>query len=232
MLLDKLPRRREKRLCLLIQNAPLRQFLGSLLRQWRYELLDTPALADLILAEEGITPPAGSGPILRLARCGSAAEDRVVLPLSLEELWRVLEGRFNNHPRNHIRIQKSYPVTVRARGESFGTRISSLSDLGTRFDFGAELVNGEEIEIDLVVERRSFSLQSRVIYVVPCNSGGRFQIGLIFDRTAREIRLGLRHFIIGTFLEKVGSEIGEPAFTEGRRFFDLSPEALEVLGCR
>lgn len=231
MLLNDLPRNRKKSLCLLVQNAPLRQFLDSLLRQWRYEMLDCPFSADLVLVEEGLAPPPGSGTVLWLGRCGAATEDRLVLPLSMEELWGVLESSFNRPPRNHIRIQYSYPVTVRVRGEKVATRISSLSDMGTRFDFDAELVNGEEIETELDVGQHSFCMEGRVIYVVPCGHDRRFQVGLIFDRTAQKVRLGLRHFIIGTFLGKVEREVGEAAFSEGRRFFDLPPEALKFSGC-
>lgn len=230
MLLQNVPRTCRKRLCLLIQNAPLRSFLSSLLRQWRYELSETGASADLILAEEDFPVPADEIPVLRLVRSGYGGRDRLPLPLCLEELWSTLEGRFHKPPRNHIRIQERFAARLDVRGQRSEVCLTSLSDLGTRFDYEQELVSGEEVEMELSVDGERFLLQGRVIYIVACEGGRgteRWQTGVIFDRTAQEVRNALRNGIIRIYLQKVRREIDEADFEEGRRFFALPPAALK-----
>lgn len=234
MLIDTLSRSLEKRLCLFVRNEPFRLVLGGLLREWRYSLQETPTGSDLLLAEDGFPVPEEDAPVLWLTRSRYGERGRVGLPLSLEDLWAHLESRFHKPPRSHIRIYLELPATLEARNETDEIRITSLSDLGARFELHRELAPGEELVLDLSIAGRRFKLPSRVIYMVPqgdLEGSGKAQIGVIFDKPDKGVRDALRGFIIHSYLERVREGMAGSVFREGLSHFDVPPEILGEVGC-
>lgn len=234
MLFDTPPRSLEKRLCLLLRDEPFRQVVAVLLEQWGYTVLEAPTDSEMILAEEGCPVPEESGPVLWLTRSRYGERNRIPLPLSVEGLWSTLENRFHKPPRSHIRIGLVLPATVHVRDEVVDTAVSSLSDLGARFDFHRELVQGEELLLHLTVSGRPLALEGRVIYVIPhgdLDGSARTRVGVIFDRLPQEGREELRTFIVRTYLERVRARLDGSTFRKGLAHFDVPLALAAELGC-
>jgi hypothetical protein len=222
-----------KRLCLHVRSEGLRAVLEGLLKAWHYHLLAEPAGEDLVLAEEGCLPPAPEGQTIWLTSSRYEARNRLPLPFALEELWSALENRFHKPPRNHLRMATHLPVMATVRDETVATCIVSLSDLGARFLFPCELVNGEELTLEGVLDDKPRRLEGRVIYVVPrgdLDDTGRSEIGVIFDRTPPETRTAVREFIIRRYLEQVRAALPEATFCDGLSFLRISENVLRALG--
>lgn len=232
MLIDTFPQVQEKRLCLFIRNEAFQRVLVALLNEWRYSLQEVPTASDLVLAEDGFDLPEECGPVLWLTRSRYGERGRLPLPLSIEELWSALESRFHKPPRNHIRINLQFSASVVARGERADVQITSLSDLGVRFEFLRELAPGEEIVVYMSPAGHPLALPGRVIYVVPrgdLDESEKMQVGVIFDHLSKEAKDILRLFIIRAYLEKVRSGMTGTVFREGISHFNVPPEALAEL---
>lgn len=232
MLIDTFPRAQQKRLYLFIRNEAFRRVLGGILQEWRYSLLEAPTALDLVLAEDGFDLPEECGPVLWLTRSRYGERGRLPLPLSIEELWSTLESRFHKPPRNHIRINLKFSAAVVVRGERTDVNITSLSDLGGRFEFLRELAPGEEVVMHVSPAGNPLPLSGRVIYVVPrgdLEASEKTQVGVIFDHLPLETRDVLRLFIIRTYLEKVRRGMSGSIFREGISHFNVPPEVLAEL---
>lgn len=224
----------EKRIGIIARSQALEALLRGLLTQWRYTLLETPADDDMLLVEEGCLAPADTSNVLWLTSSRYQGRNRLGLPLLPEELWRQLESRYHKPPRNHIRISGQFPATLQAHGDNTTIQIVSLSDLGVRFEFPRELVNGERVTLQTVLEGERLTLEGRVIYVVPrgdLEGTGRSEIGVIFDRTPQETRNRVREYIVWRYLSLARPQIPEELFCQGLEFFQLHRAVLKRLGC-
>lgn len=233
MLIDTLAGSLEKRLCLYVRNEAFRLVLGGLLREWRFSLQETPADSDLLLAEDGFQVSEENTPVLWLTRSRYGERGRLGLPLSIEVLWDHLESHFHKPPRTQIRIYLELPAMVESRNETNEIRITSLSEMGARFELHRELAPGEELVLNLDISGRRFILPSRVIYMIPLGDlegSGKAQIGVIFDRPDKGIRDVLRGFIIHASLERVRGGMAGSVFREGLSHFDVPPEILGEVG--
>jgi len=222
----------EKRIGIIARSEALDALLRGLLAQWHYAVPEQPVGTDVLLVEEGCLPPGGNDRILWLTRSGAEGSNRLNLPLQPEALWRQLGKLSRNSLRNHIRITVQLPATLRARSEYISIQISSLSDLGTRFDFPRELVNGEQLTLHMVLEGEGLALDGRVIYVIPrgdAEGTGRSEVGMIFDRTPPEKRNRLREYIIWRCLDVVRRQVPKPLFVKGLEFFQLPQAVLRRL---
>lgn len=223
---------REKRIGIIAHSEALEGLLRGLLAQWHYTVLERPVGSEVLLVEEGCLPPGDDGSVLWLTRSVDEGSNRLSLPLQLEELWRQLGRLCRNSHRNHIRIPVQLPATLRVRGEYLSIRISSLSDLGVRFDFPRELVNGEQLTLHVVLEGEGLTLVGRVIYVIPrgdAEGTARSEVGMIFDRMPQEKRNRVREFIIWRHLAQVRRQVPEPLFCQGLEFFQIPPAVRQRL---
>jgi hypothetical protein len=233
MLTGTLPKPSEKRLCLFVRNESFRLVLAGLLGEWRYSVQKNPVAADLFLAQDGFPVPEDGTPVLWLARTRCGEQDRLGLPFSLEELWTKLKRLFYKPARSRIRTRLALPATLEVRNETLEISITSLSDLGGRFDLDRELAPGEELVLGLTIARRRLKLSCRVIYVVPrgdLDRPGKTQIGVIFDYRAKSLRKVLHDFVIQTYLERVRAGMDAPIFMEGVSHFDVPPAILKEIG--
>lgn len=225
---------KEKRIGVIARSQALEALLRGLLTQWRYTVLETPAADDMLLVEEGCLAPADSNTVLWLTSSRYQGRNRLGLPLLPEELWRQLECRYHKPPRNHIRISGQVPAILQAHGDDTAIQIVSLSDLGVRFEFPRELVNGEPVTLLATLEGESLTMEGRVIYVVPkgdLEGTGRSEIGVIFDRTPQETRNRVREYILWRYLALARPQMPEELFCRGLEFFQVPRAVLKRLGC-
>lgn len=223
-----------KKIWLLTADPSFREVLSALLGIWGYTLVSEADRESLLLAEDDLVVPAAYGGLIRLTRSRYLGRDSLPLPLPVEDLWASLEARFHRPPRNHIRIALDLPVAVSARGERETTRISSLSDLGTRFLLSRELVNQEPLTLEMTVDGIDYRLAGRVIYVVPrgeARGSNECEIGMMFLKPPAEVRTRLRDYVIFRYFDEVRSALPEGVFCDGLKAFELSPRVRGALGC-
>jgi hypothetical protein len=232
MLEHALPRARKNRLFFLTHSQAFGALLRGVVTQWLYSPVESPETADLLLVEEGCRPPVHHDNVLWLCRARAEEDHRLSLPLSLEALWRQLGKLCLNSLRHHIRIPVSLPATLHARGETTPIQVNTLSDMGLRFAFPRELLNGEQLTVQMVLAGERLSLEGRVIYVIPrgdAEGTGRSEAGVIFDRTPQERRGRIREYIVWRCLELARRQVPEPLGSQGLDFFQLPPAVRQRL---
>jgi PilZ domain len=223
---------RHRDLALVTRERGLRTILSALLTEWRYRVVPRPEATTLVLLDEVCPPPPLCRAVIPMGRFSPAGQDRLSLPLAVEDLWTTLERYFHKPPRAHIRIDQDRPAVVTVRGQWQATRIVSLSDLGTRFSLNRELVNGELLELDLELAGRALTLLGRVIYVIPCggrDDSGRYDIGMLFLHAEPKNREWLHEFIIASYLERVAGRVSPGLFRAGLEKLRLAPGVRKAL---
>lgn len=223
----------QKRIGIITRDAALGSILGALLVEWNYQVLEAPTDGDLLLVQEGCLPPVENANVFWLTSSQYEGRNRLHLPVAIEELWRQLEPRYHKPPRNHIRLTLELPATVEVHGESIPARVISLSDLGARFKFPREMVNGEKLSLVTALGEEKLVLAGRVIYVVPrgdVEDSGRSEIGLILSDTPAETRTRVREFILWHYLATVRAKMEESLFADGLGFLDIPESVRRRLG--
>ena len=209
----------------------LTELLQSLLEQWKFEICDTDDSEVLLLAEEGCAVPVEGQRVLWLSRTEPEDRSRFSLPLELEHLWQILERRFHQPPRMHIRMNLEINATVTVGDETVSTTLSSLSDMGGRFTYHRELVREQQLVVSLQVAEQILKINSQVIYAMPQFSvaGSDTKVGIIFQRVEKDEREMLRHFLILRYLEEVQKRMDRSRFTAALQFLALPPYVREKL---
>lgn len=215
MLLEKVAEAQHHRVAVRVEDPGFELLLGGVLQGWGYQVVADPAAAELLLADDGLPSPAGVS-VVRLG--GVAGSARLGLPLLLEELWALLERRFHQPQRQHLRAALDLEVGLVARNRYSEVCLDSLSDMGGRLIYSRELARGEGLLLRLAVEGRVLELDCQVIYSFPRGDGGQFELGVLFEGLAAEVRQLLRRFIVQRILQAAQARSGAGA-ESGLSFF-------------
>jgi PilZ domain len=210
MLIEAAERTERKLVALALRDPGFAALLQAVLELWGYQVIEEAAGAGLLLTEGEGPAPAG----VTLVRLGGPDRDGLELPLDLARLWALLEQRFHQPQRQHIRIPLQLEVGLVARHRYSEARLESLSDMGGRLLYARELVRGEGVLLRLPLEERMFELDGRVIYCFPRGDGSQFEFGMVFAAVGDEVRRVLRRFIVRTLLETAGARTGLGAAAE------------------
>jgi len=209
----------------------LTELLQTLLEQWKFEICDTADAEVLLLAEEGCAVPVEGQQVLWLSRTKPEGRDRFSLPLELEHLWRVLEHRFHQPPRMHIRMNLEINASVTVGDETVSTTLTSLSDMGGRFTYHRELVRDQPLVVSLHVSEQILEINSQVIYAMPqpLATGSDIKVGIVFQRIEKDQRAMLRYFLIFRYLEEVQKRMDRSRFAAALQSLALPPYVREKL---
>ncbi len=221
-----------KRIAVCTSSEAFTAILESLLRSWGVELCRRDDPSALLLAEEGHCDLMAGQNAIWLNRSDEAGPDRIRLPVSIETLWQVLELNFHRPAREHMRIAVQLGGRVLLRGEWFATRLSSLSDMGARFNTEQEMVRGEPVTIELEIDDAVWQYHGQIIFsmAVGAVDSGTFQSGVIFAGQNKETCDVLRSLLTRWHLEAIRYGMPRALFQDGLAFFDLTPEVVEALG--
>jgi hypothetical protein len=214
-----------KNIYLCLDNHPLHEILKALLIDWGYHLTENSAGDPLLLISEGMPQPPGLKHVLTFSSSHYQDRHRLEVPLTIETLYLALENHFHRTPRNHIRINVSWPIQVNVRGQQISTRTVTLADRGVRFISPFELAQGEEMDIHLACEDEAYELHAKVVYAIVGREIGRgdeFQIGAVCTPQSKEVRNSIRSRIIGTYLKRVRPVLGSNLFAEALRQLNLT----------
>lgn len=212
-------------------SAAFTQVLERLLKNWGFTLGRTDDPSALLLFKEGCGEPSSGQESVCLSFSHRSEENRLGLPVKVEDLWRVLEQYFHSSPRMHMRKKVDLPARVSFRGEWHDTHLSSLSDMGTRFSSDCELVKQEQVIIEIVLDGASQQYQGQVIFSMAEGAGevSQFQSGVIFCKQDDAVRDELRCHLIRQYLSEVRDGMDLQMFQAGLAYFDLAPEVRRRL---
>lgn len=216
----------EKKIALSLSNEGLRLFITALLEEWRFTVSTAcPENQDvLLLAEENCDRCLGHAMRVNLISSPYIDSDHVNLPITLEQLWRVLEKHYHLPPRHHLRLAVDFPIAMEIRGEKQPGRLCSLSPAGARLSLPRELAIGEIFPVVLPLQQHQLHLQAKVIYVTTFpDSNNRYDAGVLFERISAEDKALLRDTIILTFFNNIRLHLPRWAFEVGISHCALSP---------
>jgi len=222
----------DKRIALSSGSEALDFFLQELLKSWGFVLCDPAELDVLLLAREGCAVPLPGQEVVWLTASQYHGRDRLSFPLEFEQLWQTLEHRFHRPPRMHIRMAMELSAMITARGRVCTTVLSSLSDMGGRFFCPHEMVRDEQVTVQMEVSGVRQRYDGCVIFAAPCREAQveGFRIGVVFHGLKRELRDGLRMFLIQRYLEAIRKVLPEPVFQAGLEAFVQPPGLRQALG--
>lgn len=194
-----------RRVAVQIETPGFAWLLCGVLAVWGYEVVVDAKDAGLLLVEQA----GGEGEELAvLGLNGASGCKRLDLPLALEALWVELEQRFHHPARQHIRVPLSLAVGAVGRNRYDEATLQSLSDMGGRLIYPRELVRDEGLLLRVPIEQQVFELSGKVIYCFPRGTGDEFEVGIMFQGVAAEVRQLLRQYIgrqvLGGALAKAG----------------------------
>ena len=220
----------KKRIIVRTGSVAFTQLLEQLLTLWGFSICEAEDQSVLLLAEEGCEPIHGQK-VVWLGFAHKSEQDRPGLPINVELLWQVLEQHFHNPPRMYMRKAVNLLARVSLRGEWHETRLSSLSNMGTRFSSDRELVKQEQVIIELTIGGVLRRYHGQVIFSMATGPTDVpvFQSGVVFQKQGDALTDDLRCYLTRQFLEAVRDEMDLPIFQAGLAFFDLAPEVRRTL---
>lgn len=195
-----------RRVELQIEMPGLARLLAAVLAVWGYEVVIDGSAAGLLLVEQGGSPEKS----LAVINMGKASGcTHLALPLTLEALWLELEQRFHHPARQHIRVALNLGVGVVGRHRYDDAKLQSLSDMGGRLVYPRELVRDEGVRLRIPIDNQMFELNAKVIYCFPQGGGAEFELGVLFEGVASEVRRVLRRYIGQQVLAAALARAGE-----------------------
>lgn len=208
MLMEMVTEAPQRRVAVRLQNPGFALLLAGVLKVWGYQVVTDPATAGLLLTDEGCQPVAG---VTLVHLGGAGGNGQLELPLQLEALWALLELRFHQPQRQHIRVALSLGVGVVGRHRYDEATLQSLSDMGGRMIYPRELVRNEGLLVRVPIGNQVFELGGKVIYCFPRGDLGEFEIGIVFEGVGSEVRRIVRHYIGRQVLAGALAQAGEGA---------------------
>jgi len=213
-------------------NPHLDRLLATIIREWHYQTTDAPGERTLVIVEEGCATLEEYSAALWLSRSTYAARGRLQIPIAIQELYGILERRFHNPPRRHLRLTLDLPCRMQLQGEWGDVNILSLSDRGCRIGFDRELTRDQPLRLSFSVAGQLLDLAGSVIYAMPRYSGDRqanFDIGVIFSGQGALEREILLDFIISTYFVRARGGLPEEVFNTALDYFQLNAKVRRRL---
>jgi len=187
-----------KEIAIITRNQQFNKLLGSILSDWRFFVVEDPAEARAVFVERGLAPPETDGQIIWLTPMPLSSGSFLTVPLSLTQLYHLLEAHFFPTPRRHIRVSMEIAVDLNVESSWLDGRLISLSDRGGRITCNTEIPRGKLLSLELMLGRKKIRLPAEVLYCIPAgDSPGRAhpQIGVLFKPHDNQEVVSLRHYI-------------------------------------
>lgn len=188
-----------KQVAIVTRNRDFNRLLGSILAEWKFFTVDDASAATVVFAERGNPLPNVTGQVVWLTPMPLSDEDNFLLtPISLSELYHLLEKHYFPTPRRHIRVAIETKAGARLGADWQDCKLISLSDRGGRIVCDRELPRGARIEVDLKLSGRHFQMPAEVLHYIPAGDApGRSkpQVGLLFKPDDERVINMLRRYI-------------------------------------
>ncbi len=194
-----------KSVALVTRNPKFNKLLGSILAEWKFLSCGELSAAKVVLAERGLELPAHDGHVVWLSSMPLPEGSFLTVPVSLSDLYHLLEVHFYTTPRRHLRLAIQTPVALGLENGWQEGQLLSLSARGGRIACSSDIPLGQPLEIELKLAGRVLRISSKVLYRIPAGDfPGRLQpqIGVLFRPSDQREPRFLKGFIEKVYIER------------------------------
>ncbi len=187
-----------KQVAVVTRNPQFNKLLASILADWKFFTVEDLSAAKVVFVERGLELPDHDAQVVWLTPMPLSEGEFLTIPISLTELYLLLEAYFFPSPRRHIRVAMEAEVEVKIENSWLEGRLISLSDRGGRICCASEIPRGSQLSLEVKLAGKLIRLPAEVLYCIPAgDSPGRLQpqIGVLFKPTNTEEFESLRCFI-------------------------------------
>lgn len=200
-----------KQVAVTTRNRQFKQLLSSILGEWKFFAVEDLAEASVVFAEYGTDLPELAAEVVWLAPQPLSAGRYLTIPISLSQLYTLLETEYFPTPRRHIRIAIEDRVKVCLDGDWQDCRMVSLAERGGRFVCQDELQRGTVLQLEMQVAGKLLQLPAEVLYSIPAGDSSCRSlphVGVLFRPTDDRLITMLRRFIEKTCVESACAREG------------------------
>lgn len=209
-----------KQVAVVTRSPQFKKLLSGILADWRFFTTEDLAAAKVVFAERGVDLPANLDDVVWLTPMPLAEGNFLTAPISLTQLYHLLEIHFFPTPRRHIRVAIDLPVDLKIDDVWLTGSLMSLSDRGGRIACAGEISRGRQLQLEMKVAGRFLRFDAEVLYCIPAgDSPGRLQpqVGVLFKPSREQEFDMLRAFVEKTCIEcacaKEGIHLNDPCLS-------------------
>lgn len=172
-----------KPVAVVTRNRQFNRLLSSILADWRFFAVEDLSSAKVIFAERGICLPECAGQVIWLTPMPLSEGHFLEIPISLSNLYHLLEVHLFPTPRRHIRVVMETAVDLKTQNNWFDGCLISLSGRGGRLTCMHEIPRGTLLEIAVKLAGKHLRISAEVLYCIPAgDSPSRLQpqVGVLF----------------------------------------------------
>jgi len=193
-----------KQVAVVTRNQQFNRLLTRILADWKFVAVEDTSAATVAFVERGLDLPDSAAQVVWLTPMPLYEGDFLTIPISLTELYLLLEVRFFPTPRRHIRVNMETSVDLKVGNEWLEGQLASISDRGGRLNCGREIPRGTELTLEVRLNGETLRIPSEVLYCVPAGDlPGRLQpqIGILFKPADGAMFELLKRYIERTCIE-------------------------------
>lgn len=213
-----------KQIAIVVRNLQFKKLLGGILADWKFFTVDDVSTAKVIFAEYGVDLPRYEAQVVWLSPLPLSTGSFLTTPISLTELYHLLEVHLFPTPRRHIRVAMETAVDLNFDNGWCDGHLVSLSGRGGRMTCAQELPRGKMLQIEIKLAGRILNIPAEVLYCIPAgDSPSRLQpqIGVIFKSSDGHESDLLRQFIEKVCIERACAREDIPMTDPCVSWFDV-----------
>jgi hypothetical protein len=202
-----------KPVAVITRSQKFTKLLTSILADWKFFAVEDLSAATVAFVERGVELPDHYVQVVWLTPMPLEKSDFLTIPISLSELYLLLEAHFFPTPRRNIRVPMEISVELKIESKWLEGQMVSLSDRGGRLTCAKEIPRGTELTLEVKLDDETLRIPSEVLYCIPAGDSPRWlqpQIGVLFKPTNVEIFELLKCFIEKNCIECACAREGIP----------------------
>lgn len=211
---------RIKQVAIVTRNQKFNRLLGAILAEWKLFAVEDPTAANVVFVERGLELPDVPGQVIWLTPLPLSEGLFLQTPISLTELYQLMETQFFPTPRQHLRVAIETRTGMKTGSTWQDGKLISLSDRGGRMVCEQEIPRGTMMQLELMLAGRQLDLPAEVLYCIPAgDSPGRTkpQVGLLFkpadDKVIGMLRRFIEKFSVEAACAREGISFGDPCLS-------------------
>jgi hypothetical protein len=209
-----------KQVAVITRSQQFNKLLTSILADWKFFAVEELSAATVAFVERGVELPDHDVQVVWLTPMPLEKGDFLTTPISLSELYFLLEAHFFPTPRRNIRVAMEMSVELKIKSEWLEGQLASLSNRGGRLTCAKEIPRGTELTLEVKLEGEILRIPSEVLYCIPAgDSPSRLppQIGVLFKPINVEMFELLKRFIEKNCIEcacaREGLSLNDPCLS-------------------
>jgi hypothetical protein len=209
-----------KQVAVITRSQKFTKLLTSILADWKFFAVEDLSVATVAFVERGVELPDHDVQVIWLTPMPLEKGDFLTTPISLSELYLLLQVHFFPTPRRNIRVAMEMSVELKIKSEWLEGQLVSLSNRGGRLTCAKEIPRGTELALEVKLEGEILRIPSEVLYCIPAGdspSRRQPQIGVLFKPPNIEMFELLKRFIEKTCIEcacaREGISLNDPCLS-------------------